>query len=315
LQLGLLAAQKSDPENNFAEATQLLTAAIAQEPLLLAKSKREDSNKSTRTALGAARILLGGLYYAGLGILKDEAKGAELFHAGVDELVGATQPNLLTGAGTLPVEPDAAMAAIGKSQIRPSVGITVDALTFLYIAGVGGNRDAEFEVGQAYLTGQAVPQDKPEAYRWFQKAADKGSVEASKQLASVYRNGTDGMPRDDAKAFKFAKIAAEGGDAWAEAFSSDLYRLGVGVAANPEQFRFWARKAAEQGVPDAEGNLGYALLVGYGDPSDKVEAMMWMLLAQRSGPSDVLSRNTEINLANALRPDDARRNSRGRTAR
>ncbi len=90
------------------------------------------------------------------------------------------------------------------------------------------------------------------------------------------------------------------GDPRAEAFLSEFYRSGLIGPSDPVKFRFWALKAAQHGMYRAQGDLGYALLVGYGGPQDRIEAMKWMLVAEKRAPKDDTSfGKNKINLANA----------------
>ena len=49
----------------------------------------------------------------------------------------------------------------------------------------------------------------------------------------------------------------------------------------------WYRLAAEQGVPDAQFNLGIMYADGEGVPQDNATAYMWLNLATASGYEDV----------------------------
>ena len=68
---------------------------------------------------------------------------------------------------------------------------------------------------------------------------------------------------------------AESGDARAQ------YELGCAYAElwNPKEANQWYRKAAEQGVADAQYCLGESFATGEGAPRDNVEAYAWFSLA------------------------------------
>ncbi|MBI2780082.1 MAG: DnaJ domain-containing protein [Gammaproteobacteria bacterium] len=57
------------------------------------------------------------------------------------------------------------------------------------------------------------------------------------------------------------------------------YEKGQGVPQDPSQAAQWYRKAAEQGIPDAQYHLGKLYTVGKGVPIDNVEAYAWLSLA------------------------------------
>ena len=52
--------------------------------------------------------------------------------------------------------------------------------------------------------------DKAEAFKWYEKAAEKGNVYAMNALAICYKFG-DGVRQDDDEAYKWYKKAVEKG--------------------------------------------------------------------------------------------------------
>ena len=61
---------------------------------------------------------------------------------------------------------------------------------------------------------------------------------------------------------------------------------------DPKRGAKWLRRAAEQGLASAQGNLGYLYGKGEGVPRDLVRAHMWFSLAV-SGGSKEAGRNRE----------------------
>jgi hypothetical protein len=45
-----------------------------------------------------------------------------------------------------------------------------------------GNADAQFILGYAYESGEGVPQDDKEAFKWHRKAAEQGNAQAQSNL-------------------------------------------------------------------------------------------------------------------------------------
>ncbi len=64
----------------------------------------------------------------------------------------------------------------------------------------------------------------------------------------------------------------------------------------------WYRKAAEQGNADAQNNLGFMYLNGYGVPQDNVQAHMWFNLAAAQG-NEVGRENSDF-IAEKMTPAD-----------
>jgi TPR repeat protein len=66
-------------------------------------------------------------------------------------------------------------------------------------------------LGVRYATGEDVKQDDSQAFAWFTKAAEQGSVPAQATLGAYYWAGR-GIPQDLKKAYFWAVLAQAGGD-------------------------------------------------------------------------------------------------------
>jgi TPR repeat protein len=73
-----------------------------------------------------------------------------------------------------------------------------------------------YKLGNLYDDGHGVAQDSAKAREWYEKAADKGSVEAMFTLGLHYDYGY-GVAQDYAKAHEWYEKAADKGDASAKA--------------------------------------------------------------------------------------------------
>jgi TPR repeat protein len=58
-----------------------------------------------------------------------------------------------------------------------------------------------------------------------------------------------------------------------------MYRTGQGVPQGYQEALKWYRKAAKQGLPQAQSNLGVMYDLGQGVPQDYVRAHMWYSIA------------------------------------
>ena len=72
-----------------------------------------------------------------------------------------------------------------------------------------------------------------------------------------------------------------------------MYANGQGVPENDKTAVKWYRLAAQQGVADAQYNLGWMYSKGKGVPQDYVRAHMWFNIAASSGDKDA-SKNRDI---------------------
>lgn len=106
-------------------------------------------------------------------------------------------------------------------------------------------------VGRMYFTGQGTEKDDVEAFRWFEKGAEKGDADAQYRIGIFYANGI-GTQKDKKKAFYWLSQSAEQEMNDAQYEVALMYDEGEGVTANRFEALNWYRKAAEQENKDAQ---------------------------------------------------------------
>lgn len=137
-----------------------------------------------------------------------------------------------------------------------------------------GNPQAQYQVAQAYEYGRGVPQSYTEAIRWYRQAADQGYVTAQYTLGHQYREGK-GVPPSITEAVKWWRLAAGQGDDMAQTLVGHAYWVGEGVPQSFTESVKWSRLAADQGDTTAQMNLGLAYRDGLGVEQDNLEALRW----------------------------------------
>ena len=90
------------------------------------------------------------------------------------------------------------------------------------------NAKAQNDLGIMYGEGRGVPQNYYTAFKYFQKAAQKGLADAQFNLGIMYYEGK-GVPKNYNIAFEWFKKAAQQGHAQAQNNLSVMYRNGLGV--------------------------------------------------------------------------------------
>jgi TPR repeat protein len=149
-----------------------------------------------------------------------------------------------------------------------------------------GNASAQASLGYMYyrgaLVGERVFRDDAEAILWWQKAADQGHAGAQYSLGFMYRTG-QGVSRDDVKAAEWYQKAADQGHASSQYSLGFMHYRGEGVSRDAVKAVEWYRKAALQGEEGAQYNLGLMYYRGEGVPEDNVLAHAWFSLSARSG--------------------------------
>ena len=102
--------------------------------------------------------------------------------------------------------------------------------------------------------------------------------------------GTERDPSQDqtqtADAVAAIRVAAEQGVADAQFNLGSMYDLGLGVPQDDAEAVRWYRLAAEQGDAGAQYNLGLMYEHGRGVPQDYVAAHMWLNLAGAQSSGD-----------------------------
>ena len=76
-----------------------------------------------------------------------------------------------------------------------------------------------------------------------------------------------------------------------------MYNLGRGVPQDETEAVRWFRLAADQGLADAQYNLGGMYWIGHGVPQDRVAAHMWLSLA--AAQVSTANRDTYVEARNA----------------
>lgn len=145
-----------------------------------------------------------------------------------------------------------------------------------------GDPKAEFDLGTRYYYGRGVPQDYPEAARWYRKAADQGNAKAQFYLGSMYRDGK-GVSQDYSEALRWCRKAAEQGDPKGQAALGYAYYSGGGVPQDYAEAARWYRKAAEQDYALAQQGLAYMYANAKGVQQDDTQAVAWYRKSAEQG--------------------------------
>jgi len=101
------------------------------------------------------------------------------------------------------------------------------------------------------------------AYKWFNKAAEKGHVAAQSIVGNMFYRG-NGVKQDYPEAFKWFNKAAKQGFADAQYWLGVSYYKGQGVKQNYSEAFKWFKKAAKQGRVNALYWLGISYYEGHG---------------------------------------------------
>jgi len=124
---------------------------------------------------------------------------------------------------------------------------------------------------------------------------------AAPVMAGPFEDGVAAYKRGDyATALRLWRPFAEQGIAQAQSNLGVMYHKGEGIPQDYAKAVVWFRKAAEQGIAQAQSNLGVMYGKGEGAPQDYVEAHKWLNLAATTGDKKAIE-NREI-LAKKMTP-------------
>ena len=148
-----------------------------------------------------------------------------------------------------------------------------------------GNYAACFDLGQLYYHGdKGVQKDIQRAMSYFKEAADNGIAMAAYQMGRIYETGNaEDLPADQLQSFKWYARAAKEGLPEAENNLGSCYFFGRGVDVDYEKaFRLY-KSSAEKGNNEAEMNVGICYAAGKGVKQDYALAYTWWKKAAEQG--------------------------------
>jgi len=117
-----------------------------------------------------------------------------------------------------------------------------------------GNLKAQYDIGNMYLKGQGTALNQQEAFKWFQKAAEKNYARAQYKLGYLYHRG-EGVRQNDSLAFKWAYKSAQQSYKPAMYYVGKLYAEGDGVNKDINKALEWHKKSYAEGYNPAKREI------------------------------------------------------------
>ena len=228
--------------------------------------------KAAGQGFAEAQHTLGFMHAHGVGLAQNFAEGLKWYRKAAEQNIPAAQ--LFMG-----------IECLEGAEANRDFG---EAMKWFRKAADQNLAEAKFYVGMLNVSGAGVPIDIPEGVKWLRKAAEQGDVRSQCRLGVMYSTG-EGMPKDVELGAMYLNLAATGMQRFPEGEEARDALADLETSLTPEQIEaartkaaHWARKAADQGNPDAQ----YALSVMYanerGTPKDLVQAHLYMALALKS---------------------------------
>jgi len=120
----------------------------------------------------------------------------------------------------------------------------------------------------------------------LREQARAGDAWAQLNLGAAHDHGLSGASPDAQAAVRWYRRAAQQGLAEAQFNLAHCLATGHGVLQDYAEARLWMRRAAEQGMPDAQFLLGVMLAEGLGGGADPGQARDWLQRAAAGGNAD-----------------------------
>lgn len=114
-----------------------------------------------------------------------------------------------------------------------------------------GDANAQFCIGYSYFYGKDVEEDKKEACRWMDKAAEQGNADAQEFLGMCYCSPGNGVFSDGFVAIYWFEKAAEQGKSFAQYMLGKMLIRGVDYLKDVKRGLYWVQQAAAQGLEEA----------------------------------------------------------------
>ena len=146
----------------------------------------------------------------------------------------------------------------------------VSALREFRLAATQGDVRAQYMLGLMHAGGHGMLADHTEAMRWFRRAANQGHARSQFKLGVMHQRGMSSSVNPP-------RVIAKTGFGVAPA--PNHQRLGISYAEAAK----WYGLAANQGLVEAQYNLGLMYASGGGVPEDYVRAYVWWTVAKRHG--------------------------------
>jgi TPR repeat protein len=150
------------------------------------------------------------------------------------------------------------LASVGWMYLHGRGGLPKDPIKAaeFYRRASAQDVDATVDLADLYKVGNGtLPKDEHKAADLYRSAVNAGSATARNSLGRMYIRGGGGLPKDAVKAVELFRQSAEEGDATGQTLLAYAYETGQGVAKDEMQAVEWYKRAVEQNNASAQNNL------------------------------------------------------------
>lgn len=152
-------------------------------------------------------------------------------------------------------------------KLTSEPGKVVD-LTALTMMAEGGDTGSMVQLAKGYWFGTSIPLNVDKARDWFDRASERGSLDAQMFLGMAYFAGVK-LPKDRNLAAKYLKLASNQGNAMALYYMGMMYLRGEGLEQSNEKAITYLQMAANRNYAPADYDLGVIYETGNGVLANK----------------------------------------------
>lgn len=175
-----------------------------------------------------------------------------------------------------------------------------ESMRYLSLATEMGQPQAMLNMGFAREKGEGcLPISFEDAFKWFQRAADAGSIDAREQVGRMLFYGR-GTGRDFAGALRYFE---ESETSYSDSMAAWIYSKGLHNPQNVPDYRkgfTLARRAADAGNVFSMRNVGLMYLYGLGVEQNLSEAFRWYGKAAESGSTEAFLHQVQLLLGSCV---------------
>lgn len=151
-----------------------------------------------------------------------------------------------------------------------------DAFDWFSKAAQLGNADAQNNLGYLFAKGRGTKMSREQAIKWYLEAAKRGHRTAQQNLYALNNEGLERKVQAPAGA-EMVQLKADNGEALYQFLVGMSYLAGNGMHEIDEYAALnWIKKAADQGYPAAEFQLGQFYSQGRVVAQDRDLAQFWI---------------------------------------
>ncbi len=196
----------------------------------------------------------------------------------IEMVAEVNQPPIQPSEHSAPEKSDRSSSA--SSAVTSAT--TDDEITLLQKAAWSGDAEAQFRLGECYISGKGVEINKEYALMWFKKADLQNHKEAEIAMKAIYANG---VWVDSKNNLEWVRKAANQGHPQAQYELAVNYENEYGVTVDKEKAFMWYLKAADQGHVNALIVLGRIYADGNGVKKDEEKAFQaFFKAAEKNDP-------------------------------